>query len=217
MQYYMYLSLADASNVCYAIFGLVIFSAALIGFGWQGNFFSHILPDVFVRVVYLPSFSLFIFTMCISNTLAFWIILDDSAIFLGVPLSILFSRCFPEEAPKLSENFLSLSISTRAAEVFLPPFILSGIRSCLRVFDFWALVWRRFWGILLVPHLPLMKGAPKKPKGMLRSCKWCSRKYSPCLMFTFSLMKNISMGCFPYLWQYFWWCCIYSCFIRRRG
>ena len=55
--------------------------------------------------------------------------------FLRVPLSIFdaFIRRYPEEAPKLSENFLSLSIFTRADGVFIPPDLLCGIRSCRRV------------------------------------------------------------------------------------
>ena len=40
---------------------------------------------------------------------------------------------FPKEAPKLSSNFLSLSIFAQAAQVFLPPDHLVGILSYLLV------------------------------------------------------------------------------------
>ena len=53
----------------------------------------------------LTSLCLFIFKMCFSNTLAFLRNIEDSSPFLGVPLSIVFVRIFPEEDPKLSEMF----------------------------------------------------------------------------------------------------------------
>ena len=47
------------------------------------------------------------FKGCIPNTLEFQGKLEESAPFLRVPLSIVFVWRFPEEAPKLSEKFLS--------------------------------------------------------------------------------------------------------------
>ena len=44
--------------------------------------------------------------------------LEDSAPFLRVPLSILDVRRFPEEAPKLSANFLSLSVPLNLLRFF---------------------------------------------------------------------------------------------------
>ena len=76
---------------------------------------------------------LFIFTRCVSNTLSFWRNIEDFALFLGVPYSIIFVWIFPEEAPKLSSNFLSLSNSARDAEDFLPPVLIRGICSCRQV------------------------------------------------------------------------------------
>ena len=62
-------------------------------------------PGVSIMVGYLPILGLFIFTRCISNTLSFQKNLEKSVPFLGVPLSIVFVRIFPEEDPKLSEMF----------------------------------------------------------------------------------------------------------------
>ena len=42
------------------------------------------------------------------NTLDFWKNLEDATPILRVPLSVFDVLCFPEEAPKLPENFLSL-------------------------------------------------------------------------------------------------------------
>ena len=88
-----------------AIFGLALYSAALISLGRQGVFSSHIFPVVYITVGYLTSLDLFILKGYFSNTLDFRKNLEDSAPFLGVPLSFVSARRFPEEAPKLSENF----------------------------------------------------------------------------------------------------------------
>ena len=64
---------------------------------------------------------LFCFTRCISNTLAFRRILEDSALFLRVTLSIFDVRRFPEEAPELPAKFLSLSLPRELVSFYLPP------------------------------------------------------------------------------------------------
>ena len=104
----MFLSSFDASLGWSKIFGLALNSAALLVVGGRGGFSSHIFPGVSIKVGYLPIMYLFIFTIFFPTPWLFW----------GVPLSIVFVRSFPEEAQKLSANFLSLSIYARAAEVF---------------------------------------------------------------------------------------------------
>ena len=80
-------------------------------------------------------FGFFIFKSCVYKTLAFWKNIEDSATFLRVTLSIfdVFVRHFSMEAPKLSDNFLSLSLSVWSADIFLLPNLLDGLRSCNRV------------------------------------------------------------------------------------
>ena len=92
---------------------LALVSAELLGVGWRGGFSSHIFTDVSITVGYLTSLGLFIFKSCVYKTLAFWQNIEDSATFLRVTLSIfdVFVRRFLMEAPKLSDNFLSLSLS----------------------------------------------------------------------------------------------------------
>ena len=68
--------------------------------------------------------------MCIPNTLSFWRKIEDSALLLRVPVSIVFVWHFLEEAPKSLEDFFSLSISSRAAEIFLLTDFLGGLGSC---------------------------------------------------------------------------------------
>ena len=80
------LSPVDASLGWSGIFGLALASAALLEVGRRGVFYSHIFPDVSITVGCLPSLGLFIFTGCISNTLAFRRDIYDSAPFLRVTL-----------------------------------------------------------------------------------------------------------------------------------
>ena len=148
MRLCVFLSSVDSSLGRSEIFGLALSSAALLRVGRRGGFSSHIFPYVSITVVYLPSLSLFIFIGCVFNTLAFWGNIEGSALFLGVPLYIFDVRCFPEEAPKFLVNFILLSISLWAAEVFLPPNILGGLRSCLSVDDIRQFFWSRsLWSL----------------------------------------------------------------------
>ena len=66
--------------------------------------------------------------------MGFWKNLENSAPFLRISLSIFDIRRFPEEAPELPVNFISLSISAQASEVFLPPDILGGIHVFRQVY-----------------------------------------------------------------------------------
>ena len=75
--------------------------------------------------------------------MALWRNIEDSAPFLRVSLLIFDVRRFLEEDPNLPVNFFSLSLSARAAEVFLPYNIISGLRSSCEVVDIHPLVWRR--------------------------------------------------------------------------
>ena len=115
---------------------LEIVSTSLLSVGWHGGFSSHIFPFLSITVGYLSILGLFIFTRRVYNTLAFWRNLEESAPLLGVALSIIFVPSFPEEARKLSDNFLSLSISAQSADDFFPADILDSIRSCRRFFYF---------------------------------------------------------------------------------
>ena len=101
----MFLSLIDGLFGRSDIFGLVLASADLLGFGQSVGFFSNIFPDVSITIGYLPSLGLFIFTRCVTNTLEVWKNLEDSTPFLGFPFSNFEVRNYLEEAPKLPENF----------------------------------------------------------------------------------------------------------------
>ena len=72
---------------------LALVSAELLGVGWQGGFSSHIFTDVSITVGYLTSLVLFIFKMCVYQTLAFWKNPEDSAMFLKVILLIFWCLC----------------------------------------------------------------------------------------------------------------------------
>ena len=83
---------------------------------------------VSITVVFF-SLGLFWFTSCIPNTLAFWINIEDPALFLRVPLSIFSVRFFPEEALKLPAKFLSLSIQRNLLRLFSSAWYINHIVS----------------------------------------------------------------------------------------
>ena len=116
---------------------LALVSAELLRVGWRGDFSTHISTDESITVGYMTSLVLFIFKRCVYKTLAFWKNLKESAKLLNVTLSIfdVFVQRFLMEAPKLSDHFLSLSLSVRAADIFLLPNIIDGLRSCNWVVD----------------------------------------------------------------------------------
>ena len=114
----MFLSTFDLSLGQSAKFGLAISCAALLGVGWQGGFSSQIFPYVSKTVRYISILGVFIFTRVWSQHLGLLEKFGDSAPFLGVILSIFFVRSFPKEAPKLSVNFISLSIYEQGDGVF---------------------------------------------------------------------------------------------------
>ena len=144
---------ADASLGWYEIFGLALSSAALLRGGLWGDFTLSIFPDVSITVVYLNRFGLFIFIRCTSNTLSFRRNLEDSAPFLGVTLPIFDAWFVTEEALKLPETFLSLSISIRVSEVFSSawsswryPLLLEGFRYMpARMASFWRASCHFLW------------------------------------------------------------------------
>ena len=70
-----------------------------------------------------------LFASCIPNTLAFWINIEDPALFLRVPLSIFSVRFFPEEALKLPAKFLSLSIQRNLLRLFSSAWYINHIVS----------------------------------------------------------------------------------------
>ena len=108
-----------------------------LGLVGLGSFSSHTFTDMSITFGYLTSLILFIFKMCVYKTLAFWENIEDLATFLRVTLSIfdVFVWRFLMEAPKLSDNFLSLSLSLWSAEIFLLTYILDGLSSCNQVVD----------------------------------------------------------------------------------
>ena len=94
--------------------------------------------------------------------MAFRRILEDSAPFLRVPLSIFDIFIFFLEAVlKLSVNLLSPEISARADQVLLPPDYLGGIHNCLRVADIHPLIFRWFL-LYLIPLLSLLSWGVSK-------------------------------------------------------
>ena len=110
----MCLSQVDASLGRSAIFILALTREALLGVGRRGCFSSHMFPDVYH--CWISAHWVFSFNMVYSNTLDIclrWILsrdrsgnsLEGSAPFLRVLLIFSVQR-FPEEAQKLSANFL---------------------------------------------------------------------------------------------------------------
>ena len=144
----MFSSTVDASLRWFEIFGLALASASLIGIGRRGGFSSHIIPNMYIRVGYLTSLGLFIFTRWIYNTLEFWRKLEDYALLLEVLLLIFDVRRFLEEAPKLSEKFL----------LMLPTFSKRKL-------------WKRWISCWLFLH-EMAYSVPSNTLGGIRSCRW---------------------------------------------
>ena len=120
----------------------------------------------------LESFHLF-FTRCFVQNIGLlnkyrglYSVLEDSP-------SIFDFRCFLEQAPKLPANFLSLSISARAAEVFLPSDIFGNLQSCPKVVYIRPLVWRCSLQVI-VDSCPLfyLYGRGSKVLGRTASRLW---------------------------------------------
>ena len=121
---------------------------------------------------------LFCFTRCISNTLAFRRILEDSALFLRVTLSIFDVRRFPEEAPELPAKFLSLSLPRELVSFFSSAWSTNNLGSlwyCRRVDIFLFSHMSGFFGFLLVPKVSLFSWGSEILGGTalrLRAMSW---------------------------------------------
>ena len=88
---------------------------------------------------------------------------------------IFFVRYFPEAFPIFLADFISLAISVRADEVFLPPSILGGIRYCLMVALFLRSHMSSLFGLLLLPKGSLFSRGSKILRGAdprLRVMSW---------------------------------------------
>ena len=85
--------------------------------------------------------------------------IEDSAPFLGVTLSIVFVRRFPEEASKLSANFLTVSEISGSS---IPSNILVVIRSCIRVADHLTACLKAFLWTLARPLFNIFLGGSLK-------------------------------------------------------
>ena len=82
-------------------------------------------------------------------------------------------------------GFLSLTISAPAAEVYLPPNFIGGLRSCCRVALSLRYHLAGFFGILLVPKGPLVSRGFKILGGTasrLRSMSWGVFYLNSCLL-----------------------------------
>ena len=130
------------------IFCLALDRAALIRVGGWGGFSSHHYPCVSIMVGICSILGLFIFTVCVSNTLAFWKILRTPIYSQGFSFRFSGVRRLPEEAPKLQVDFLTISVQLVSS---FPSDLLRGIRFCCRVVEIRPLVCRSYGGVLIVP------------------------------------------------------------------
>ena len=130
------------------IFDLTIASAALLGVGRRGGLSSHIYPAVSSTVGICPVFWLFSFTRCIVQHLGLSEKSQGICSFLGGSTSACCVQHFLEEAPKLLENPMSLSVQY----VLSPSYLLGVLRSCIWVDShLTALLWWSFCGLFLIP------------------------------------------------------------------
>ena len=97
---------------------------------------------------HMPSFWLFSFTRCIVQHLGLSEKSQGICSFLGGSTSACCVQHFLEEAPKLLENPMSLSVQY----VLSPSYLLGVLRSCIWVDShLTALLWWSFCGLFLIP------------------------------------------------------------------
>ena len=119
---------------------LALVRAALLGVGWRGGFSSHIFYTLLLARLEYYHCVCFILQVVLQHLVILEKI-EDSAPFLSVSLfELLCPEFFRRRLRKLLENFLSLEISERDAEVFLPSNILGSLRSCRQVVDIHPLI-----------------------------------------------------------------------------
>ena len=209
------LSLVGVSSYCLHKY-LVLVSAALLRVGQWGGYSSHILTPALWCVWHLPIFFLSLqdvfqtpwsFSANMRTLFHYW----------GFPLSILFVRYFLEAVTKLSENFLSLEISVRAAEFSALPIIsmVSNHVSGFMIFN------RSAGGVLVgifVPMFCIFLGV------LWSSQKDCSATADnvrgsllPVFYFTLLMMEKVLMGRFPHISRDFYCSHLSSCSVRNRG
>ena len=76
----------------------------------------------------------------------------------------------------------------------------------------WPLIPWRFWGLLIVLQLHVMKGAPTLSGGLLSSILG---NMLPAFFFNCLVTEEDFMGCLPFLWWYFGGSRLSSCSVRR--
>ena len=128
---------------------------------------------------------LFTFTRWVSNTSAFRIYIENSTLLFRVTLSIVFVWSFPEEAPKLLDIFLTVSLQSGS---YVPSDILRGLPSCCRVSDHLTSRIEAFLQDLDCPKVPCFTGAMNFSEVLLCGCERWHGKSS--LWFLFLLFRD---------------------------
>ena len=184
------LSLVNASSGGIHVH-LALVSAALLGVGQWGGFSSHIFytqPLARLESDHWGFFCINLITLLHSWWFPFYLIFPT----------------FPEAAPKLSEDFLSLTISARAADIFLLPDLIGSLRYCRQVADIHSIFWQNSIQALSPLFSLISGGYPKFSGVLLRSREWCLWKSSPCHLFMLSLHEEVFGGLLSFSLTVFW-------------
>ena len=134
----------------------MLVSAALIGVGWRGRYLSHMFTPTFWRIWNMPIGFIYFYKLCFQN-IGILEKLDNSALFLGFFLSIVFVWHF-------RRGFQSCWKILLIAPARSGLFVLYNIFGVSSIFNgsltAWPLAWKLFYGILLVTQFPVTSGAP---------------------------------------------------------
>ena len=214
----MFLSPVDASSDGLYIY-LARVSAALLRVVRRDGFSSH---NVYTRLLARITSDRFFYKFYFNTLYIYlcWILshawsgqsLEGSI--LGGPFEAQYLNLYRRGLQNCWQIFL---IVTTISELFVLPYILVSLHSCLWVSDTCTLIWRRFLGLFIVPYFLVTAGAPKNWRNCFVLVRGISGSLFPAFFLNRPLTKTVLAGCLHYIQRSFWRSHLSSCSVRRRG
>ena len=123
---------------------------------------------------------------------------------------------FLDEAPKLSEKYISCQFLIELLRFLLPLDIIGGLLYCCRFVSHVQTGQSLEGSAPLLRVILMVQCLQRFWIKLIFDYKWRTRKSATRLLFTSITTEKFNMGSLPSLWHDFWCIHISSCYVRRR-